>query len=174
MIRRILTRSIPLTGASVVLLILVGVALAGNLPFAVQQAVSETASELGIDVPAPSTTDPTRFRTSDSPPSATAIDRAVNVRKAIDRYRTAMTAWRTCIAQAVPRAKGGPVDECGPKPHLDVPRPADDSVVRGEGIDQERGRPEGAGPPESNERNRSGNRDRSNSPPGDTGKSGRP
>jgi hypothetical protein len=151
MIRNLLSRAMPLTTAGVVVLVVVGAAMGGNLPFGIQQAVSDHASEVGIEMPSPSTTDPYEFRTN-QPRSESASDRPEEVHTAIDRYNVEVEAWRTCISDtasqrgtdkantsAPPQTTfGNPATECGAKPRLDVPRPADDSLPT-QKPDQDRG-----------------------------------
>ena len=141
MIRNLLSRAMPVTTFVAVVLVAVGAAMGGNLPFDIQQAVSETAGEIGIEVPSPSTTDPSEFRTGE-PNSESMATRAVEVHTAIETFKVRLDAWTSCVAEAASlrgtgktetsaddkRATGNPVDECGAKPRLDVPRPADDTL----------------------------------------------
>ena len=106
----------------------IGAAMGGNLPFGIQQAVSETASEVGIDMPAPSTTDASAFR-SDSPVPPVVVDRTRDVHDAIDGFKRDLTAWRTCIVETAPQRGANPAAACGQKPRLDVPRPYDDPLT---------------------------------------------
>ena len=147
MIRNLLSRSLPLMVATVVVLAGVGAAMGGNLPFGMQQAVSETASELGIDVPSPSTTDPSAFRT-DTPRAPVAVDRTVDVHQAIDAYRSDLEVWRTCIAETAQQSSGNPVASCGVKPRLDVPRPFDDPLRAAANEGRATGRPDDVGRPD--------------------------
>ncbi len=167
MFRILLSRSLPVMVAGVVVLAGIGAAMGGNLPFGIQQAVSETASEVGIDMPAPSTTDASAFR-SDSPVPPVVVDRTRDVHDAIDGFKRDLTAWRTCIVETAPQRGANPAAACGQKPRLDVPRPYDDPLTlldRGGADDTKpdrRGRPDGAGKPD-----RAG-------PPAERGRSDRP
>lgn len=157
--RNLLSRAMPLALAGVVVLGVVGAAMGGNLPFGMQKAISETAAEIGVDMPSPSTTNPFEFRITPAP-SAVASDRVVDVHEAIDEYRAALESWKTCIATAAPQRGGGqvaptddpqsrgnPAAECEPKPRLDVPRPADDHLTT-EQTRPDRGKPDDTGRPD--------------------------
>ena len=140
MIRKLLSGVMPVTVTVAVVLVAIGVAMGGNLPFDIQHAVSETAAELGIEVPSPSTTGPSEFRT-DEPNSESMGTRAEDVHTVIEAFKVELKAWTSCVAEAASlrgtnktdesaddqRATGNPVAECGAKPHLDIPRPADDT-----------------------------------------------
>ena len=157
--RSLLSRAMPVATAGVVVLGVVGAAMGGNLPFGMQKAISETASEVGVDVPSPSTTDPFEFRITTAPPDS-ASDRAGEVHEAIDEYRAELESWKTCIAATASQrgndqvvttdglqSRGNPAAECEPKPRLDVPRPADDHLTT-ERSRPDRGQPNGTGRPD--------------------------
>jgi hypothetical protein len=168
MIRNVVSRSLPVLVAGVVVLVGVGMAMAGNLPFAMQQAVSETASEVGIEVPYPSTTDLDAFRTDDTHPPA-AVDRTVDVHQAIDQYKADLEIWRTCVAETARSSPGNPTSQCGPKPDLNVPRPADDPVTPERSSDQPGGKPVETGRPDE-----PGTSNRQGTPPNQPGNPNRP
>jgi hypothetical protein len=153
----------PAATAGVVVLVVVGAAMGGNLPFGIQQSVSDHAFEVGIGVPSPSTTDPYEFRTNEPRPES-ASDRPEEVHAAIDGYKVELEAWRTCISDTASQrdtdktvasaptqpAIGSPAAECGAKPRLDVPRRDDDSLPaqkpdQGQAPQTATGRPDQAG-----------------------------
>ena len=168
MIRNVVSRWFPALAAGVVVLVGVGIAMAGNLPFAVQRAVSETASEVGIEVPYPSTTDLDAFRTDTTQPGA-ATDQAVDVHEAIDQYKTDLEVWRTCVAETAQSSVGNPTSQCGPKPSLNVPRPADDPGNPDRYTDRPGGRPLETGRPDE-----PGTSNGRGAPPRQPGNSNRP
>jgi hypothetical protein len=183
MIRTLLSRAIPVVMAGVVVLVVVGAAMGGNLPFGIQQTVSKHASEVGIEMPSPSTTDPYEFRTNE-PRSESASDRPDEVHAAINRYNVEVEAWRTCISDTASKRGtdkagtsapsqptiGNPATECGAKPRLDVPRPADNSVPT-QKPDQDRGRSTATSRPDQADNNNPPDRPM---PPANTGTPNRP
>ena len=167
MIKNLISRSLPVMVAAVVVLAGVGAALGGNLPFGMQQSVSETAAELGIEVPSPSTTDPYAYRT-ETPRAPTATERPDDVHRAIGDYRADLEIWRTCVAETARQAPGNPVAACGVKPRLEVPRPFDDPLVAPGNPDRPNGKPDDTGRPDQ-----PGNATRQG-PPADKGNPNRP
>jgi hypothetical protein len=141
MLRRLFTRLTSLATVGVVLLIGVGIALSGNLPSGIQDTVAEAAGEVGFDVP---TSGEQSQRGGQDPVTSSqdvaphADDYVQVVHETIGGYTTALDSWTTCVAEAAAsrgslqsdpetRVEGerfDPTDECGPKPKLNLPRPA--------------------------------------------------
>jgi hypothetical protein len=164
----VVSRWLPVLAAGVVVLVGVGMAMAGNLPFAMQQAVSETASEMGVRVPYPSTTDLDAFRT-DTTLRPAAGDGTVDVHEAIDQYKTDLETWRICVAETARSSPGSPTSQCGPKPNLTVPRPADEPMAPERDTGRRGGKPDERGRPDE-----AGTSSRQGTPPGQSGNSDRP
>jgi hypothetical protein len=168
MLRRLSTNLTSLATVAVVLLIGVGVALSGNLPSGVQDAVAETAGAVGLDVPTSSqhgqrNSHDTLTDTQDAAPRSD--DRVQVVQDTIDDYTKALDAWTTCVAEAaasrgslqsdpetrVEGEKFDPTAECDPKPRLNLPRPTNDGFDGPQSRDtpDKPGRPNDPGKPDN-------------------------
>jgi hypothetical protein len=168
MFRRLFSRLTSLATVAVVLLIGVGVALSGNLPSGVQDAVAETAGAVGFDVPTSGqqhqwSAQDTFTDTQDAAPRSDGHVQVVH--DTIDDYTTELDAWTTCMAEAAAsrgslqsdpetRVKGekfDPTADCDPKPKLNLPRPADDGLDGPQNGDtpDKPGRPDDTGKPDN-------------------------
>lgn len=100
------------------LVLVTGAALAatGALPEAVQDAVSDAANTVGLQIPAgDDETDDTDAPAAEQPSNPTAAENKARA----DEYTTAKKAWTECVAGQAPQNAQGPFDPeeaCGPKP----------------------------------------------------------
>lgn len=129
-----LARVMPFVAVGAFVVIAAGVAMAGNLPFGLQQAVSEAASEFGVNVPSPSTTFAVASTNVDSG-NTNGSERSREVRDLVERYKRDLRDWSRCVAGVRSQRDAATSErKCGPKPDLVVPDPPD-SQGRGGGTD---------------------------------------
>jgi hypothetical protein len=168
MLRRLFTKLTSLATVAVVLLIGVGVALSGNLPSGVQDAVAETAGAVGLDVPTSGqpgqrNAHDTLTDTQDAAPRSD--DHVQVVHDTIDDHTKALDAWTTCVAEAaasrgslqsdpetrVEGEKFDPTAECDPKPKLTHRHPTNDGFNDPQSGDtpDKPGRPDDPGKPDN-------------------------
>ncbi len=168
MFRRLFSRLTSLATVAVVLLIGVGVALSGNLPSGVQDAVAETAGAVGFDVPTSGqqqqwSAQDTFTDTQDAAPRSDGHVQVVH--DTIDDYTTELDAWATCVAEAAAsrgslqsdpetRVEGerfDPAAECVPKPKLTLRHPTNDGFDGPQSGDtpDKPGRPDDPGKPDN-------------------------
>jgi hypothetical protein len=168
MFRRLLTSVTSVATVAVVLLIGVGVALSGNLPSGVQDAVAEAAGAFGVDVPTAG--EQGQGGAQDAPRNAREAaprsdDHVQVVYETVGDYTTALDAWTTCVAGAaasrgslqsdpetrVVGEKIDPTAECDPKPKLNLPRPTNDGFdgPRSGDTPDKPGRPDDPGKPDN-------------------------
>jgi hypothetical protein len=158
MLRGLFSRLTSLATVAAVLLIGVGVALSGNLPSGVQDAVAETAGAVGFDVPMSG-----QHRQRNAAPKSD--DHVQAVLDTVDDYTNALDVWTTCVAGAaasrgrlqsdpetrVEGEKFDPTSECGPKPNLTLRRPIGDGLDGPQSGDMpdKPGRPDDPGKPDN-------------------------